>query len=262
MNAVRRVLFVLLLATSSGAIVTAQVPTPPPQPQPTSTEELEQNRVLHDMPPTPGYKIQLDQLKMAAARLPLAALLATVLALRPRRRGTPVRQAPVIQTQILLAVIGAVVMLVVGSSLARAFGIVGAAGLVRYRSKIEDPKDAGVMLSTLAIGLAAGVGLWLIAFFTTIFVLTVLWAIESFEHATSQFLLTVKAKDPGAVRPHVERLLQSNRMKFEVRSVTQEELSYHVTMPLGKKTERLSEQILDLVREDGAVQWEEKKEKK
>ena len=67
-----------------------------------------------------------------------------------------------IQTQIILAVVGAVVMLVVGASLARAFGIVGAAGLVRYRAKINDPKDAGVMLSTLAIGLAAGVGLWML----------------------------------------------------------------------------------------------------
>ena len=37
-------------------------------------------------------------------------------------------------------------MLVVGTNLARAFGVVGAAGLVRYRAKIEDPKDAGVML--------------------------------------------------------------------------------------------------------------------
>ena len=92
----------------------------------------------------------------ALYRLPLAAGLASVLALRPRRRGTPQRQAPVIQTQIILAIVGAVVMLVVGSSLARAFGIVGAAGLVRYRAKIDDPKDAGVMLSTLAIGLAVG----------------------------------------------------------------------------------------------------------
>jgi hypothetical protein len=66
----------------------------------------------------------------------------------------------VIQTQIILAIVGAVVMLVVGSSLARAFGIVGAAGLVRYRAKIEDPKDAGVMLSTLAIGLASE-SLWM-----------------------------------------------------------------------------------------------------
>ena len=82
------------------------------------------------------------------------------LALRPKRRGTPPRTAPVIQTQIILAVVGAVIMLVIGASLARAFGIVGAANLIRYRSKIDDPKDAVVMLCTLAVGLATGVGLW------------------------------------------------------------------------------------------------------
>src|SRR5213075_3508780 len=121
---------------------------------------------------------------------------AFVLAMRPRRRGTPRRQTPVIETQIILAIVGAVVMLVVGSSLARAFGIVGAAGLVRYRAKIEDPKDAGVMLSTLAVGLAAGVGVWLLAGFATLFILSLLWIVESFEpKATQLFTLTVKAKD-------------------------------------------------------------------
>src|SRR5919206_543775 len=100
---------------------------------------------------------------------------------RPRSRHRPQRQPPVIQTQIILAIVGAVVMLVVGSSLARAFGIVGAAGLVRYRAKIEDPKDAAVMLATLAIGLASGVGLWALAIFGTAFFLVVLWIVESFE---------------------------------------------------------------------------------
>src|SRR5438094_493757 len=126
----------------------------------------------------------------ALIALPLAAALGTLLALRPRRRGTPHRSTPVIQTQIILAVIAAVVMLVVGTSLARAFGVVGAAGLVRYRSKIEDPKDAGVMLSTLAIGLATGVGLWMLAIFATVFILGLLWIVESFEpKATHPFLL-------------------------------------------------------------------------
>src|SRR6185295_1981056 len=100
-----------------------------------------------------------------------------------------------------LAVIGAVVMLVVGSSLARAFGIVGAAGLVRYRAKIADPKDAGVMLSTLAVGLASGVGLWLLAMFGTAFILTVLWVIESFEpRATRLFTLRIKTKEPTKLK--------------------------------------------------------------
>ena len=62
---------------------------------------------------TPDTTTQLDQLRHALERLPIAAGLACLLAFRPRRRGTPPRQAPVIQTQIILAVVGAVVMLVV-----------------------------------------------------------------------------------------------------------------------------------------------------
>ena len=262
-------LFAIYLTVAPAVAFAAQPPPPPtsvpttPQTTPTSSTAFEQqNERPESTTEAPEMFIQVDQLWTAAIRLPMAAALAALLAVRPRRRGTPERQAPVIQTQIILAIVGAVVMLVVGQSLARAFGIVGAAGLVRYRSKIEDPKDAGVMLSTLAIGLASGVGLWLLAIFTTVFVLGVLWIIESFEKATTLFLLSVKAKDPGELRPQVERLLQSNRLKYELRQVSQEELSYNVSMPLGRKPDRLSEQILDLDRENGAVQWEEKKEKK
>ena len=43
--------------------------------------------------------------------LPSATALGAALAFRPRRRGTPPRSAPVIQTQIMLAVVGATVML-------------------------------------------------------------------------------------------------------------------------------------------------------
>ena len=134
-----------------------------------------------DGPVDTTWDAQLDSLWHAAARLPTAAFLSAVLAFRPRRRGTPKREAPVAQTQIVLALVGAMVMLVVGASLARAFGIVGAAGLIRYRAKISDPKDAGVMLSTLAIGLASGVGLYLFATFATVFVLAVLLVIESID---------------------------------------------------------------------------------
>jgi len=251
----------LLLVIAPTAVFASQPPVQPQPQSPTSTSDLERHRA-ESTTEAPEMFIQVDQLTTAAARLPLAAALACILAVRPRRRGTPERQAPVIETQIILAIVGAVVMLVVGSSLARAFGIVGAAGLVRYRSKIEDPKDAGVMLSTLAIGLASGVGLWLLAMFTTAFVLVVLWIIESFENATAVFALTVKAKDAADIRPRVERLLQSSRMKYELRTVSPEELAYDVRMPIGRKTDRLSEQILDIDRENVGVQWEEKKEKK
>jgi|GraSoiStandDraft_52_1057288.scaffolds.fasta_scaffold194070_1 uncharacterized protein DUF4956/MgtC family protein len=211
---------------------------------------------------TPEGEAQIHELRHAAERLPIAAALASVLALRPRRRGTPQRQTPVIETQILLAVVGAVVMLVVGSSLARAFGIVGAAGLVRYRSKIEDPKDAGVMLCTLAIGLAAGVGLWALALFGTGFILVVLWIIESFEpKATHVFTLKVHAKDPAAIKHNVEQMLARRGLGFELRAASKDEISYDVKLPLERKTDALSEQLMKLDPE-AAVTWEEKKEKK
>src|SRR5581483_7708832 len=216
--------------------------------------------VLTDSPDT---TTQLSQLMLALVRLPIATGLATVLAMRPRRRGTPRRTAAVIHTQIILAIVGALVMLVVGSSLARAFGIVGAAGLVRYRSKIEDPKDAGVMLSTLGIGLAAGVGVWMLAVFTTVFVLAVLWIVESFEPtATQSFALRVKAKDPSERKSDVERLLARSGATFEVRSLSKDELCYDVRLPLERKTDRLSERIAALDPESVSVVWEEKKEKK
>ena len=194
---------------------------------------------------TPDRSEQVRELRHALERLPLAAALAAVLALRPRRKGTPKRQPAVIQTQIILAVIGGLVMLVVGSSLARAFGIVGAAGLVRYRAKVEDPKDAGVMLSTLAIGLATGVGMWMLAIFGTAFILAVLWTVESFEpEAKRKFTLKIKAKDPVAFKPKVEDYLTREEVEFELRAQTPDELNYELSLPLEQTTDAISERII------------------
>jgi hypothetical protein len=209
------------------------------------------------------WEFQLSPLREAAVSLIVATVLASALAFRPRRRGTPERSMAVVQTQIILAMVGAVVMIVVGTSLARAFGIVGAAGLVRYRSKIGDPKDAGVMLVALAIGLASGVGLYLFAVFVAIFILGALWVLESREpESHTLFSLKVKAKDATALRPALEELLRRNRIPFELRSATPEETCYEVKIPPQKTTDRLSKQILELGPEKTIeVGWDEKKEK-
>jgi len=223
-----------------------------------------QPETVTDIVPTPDRATQVDQLRRAATRLPIAAALAVVLAMRPRRKGTPHRRAAVIQTQVILAIIGAVVMLVVGASLARAFGIVGAAGLVRYRAKIDDPKDAGVMLSTLAIGLASGVGLWMLAAFTTVFIMLVLGIIESFEpKGTRAFSLEIKAKDTEKFKPKIEEILTRAKLEHTLRTASEEEICYEVALPLDRKTDRLTDAILKLDPENvTAVEWKEPKSKK
>jgi uncharacterized membrane protein YhiD involved in acid resistance len=214
--------------------------------------------------PPVGDGTPMDEVRHAVIRLPLAALLGAALAVRPKRRGTPPRQPAVIQTQIILAIVGAVVMLVVGSNLARAFGVVGAAGLVRYRAKVEDNKDAGVMLSTLAVGLASGVGQYAMAALSALFILVTLWIIESFEpEGRKLFELKIKlGDDTDDRRRELDALLARFRMEFDLLSSSDEELCYEVWVPLETQKERISNAILKLDPQGHAsVEWTEKKPK-
>jgi len=201
-----------------------------------------------------------EELIASALRLPLAALLGTVLALRPRRSGTPERQPAVVQTQIILAVVGALIMLVVGASLARAFGVAGAANLIRYRSKIDDPKDAVVMLCALSAGLAAGVGLYGLATIGTFFIALCLWIIEGFEPQTRVFELTIKLGDKTQdLRPKVEEVFRRYKVRYELRTTAEDSVIYMVTTPRSLRTDRVSNVIMELVPEGkGAVEWNEK----
>ena len=204
-----------------------------------------------------------EMVARALLALPLAAILGAALAFRPRRRGTPPRSAPVIQTQIILSVVGGVVMLIVGASLARAFGIVGVASLIRYRTKVDDPKDAVVMLGTLSIGLACGVELYGLAMFSTVFILGVLWIIESLEpERRKTFELKVTAADPSVLRDKVESILRRSQVQYELRTAGAKELVYETELPLTARTDRLSNAILSLrPNGDTEVVWEEKKKK-
>jgi uncharacterized membrane protein YhiD involved in acid resistance len=212
----------------------------------------------------PGVTDNLqEELVAAVVRLPLAAVLGTALALRPRRRGTPVRQTAVVQTQIVLSVVGALIMLVVGASLARAFGIVGAANLIRYRSKIDDPKDAVVMLCTLSVGLCSGVGLYGLAIVGTLFIGLALGIIESFEPQTRSFELKVKLGDKTLdQRPRIEQVLRRFKTRYELRGASADEVVYVVSVPRDLHTDRVSTALADLgPKEKSAVEWTERKAK-
>jgi hypothetical protein len=256
---VRALMLAALLFWVAGPLV-AQAQTPPPQATasrqapPAPAEPFESQELLDDFRTGLGH---------AAVRLPIAALLGTALALRPRRAGSPRRDAAVIETQIVLAIVGALIMLVVGASLARAFGIAGAANLIRYRAKIEDPKDAVVMLSALSVGLAAGVGLFGIAAVGTGFLVVTLWIIEGFETHVRTFQLSVKlGNNTSDKRPAVERILQRAKTVFELRTTADDELVYLVNTGASVKTESLSAALAALAPKDEKTQIEWKEDKK
>lgn len=60
------------------------------------------------------------------------------------------------QTLVLLGIIVSAVMLIVGTDIARAFTLVGALSIVRFRNAIKETRDVGFIFFTMAIGMACG----------------------------------------------------------------------------------------------------------
>jgi len=75
-----------------------------------------------------------------------------------------------IHTMIIMGVVAGVVILVVGNNLARAFGLVGALSIVRFRSAIREPRDVAFIFFAMGAGLACGTGFFLVGLVFTILV--------------------------------------------------------------------------------------------
>ena len=66
-------------------------------------------------------------------------------------------------TNIFVAVIVCMVIMIIGNSLARAFALVGALSIIRFRTVVKDTKDTAYIFWSLASGMAAGTGSYFLA---------------------------------------------------------------------------------------------------
>jgi uncharacterized membrane protein YhiD involved in acid resistance len=203
-------------------------------------------------------------------RLALATALAAMLAFRPRRDAVLVqRNLYVAQTQILIAVVASALMMVVGDNAARAFGIFAAASLVRFRTNIRDPKEITVLLISLAVGLATGVGRIDVAVVLALFVLPLLWLLErrEDEQVFRSMELTVKARDIELAQGALEAIFRRHHIGGEVRQInppTADEpagcVMYYVQMSLNTSTDAINEEIM--AADPGnveSIEWEQQK---
>jgi len=99
-------------------------------------------------------------------RMALATLLGAAVAYRVWRKLMPFTSPPALQgaqTQTLIAAAGALMVVVIGDNVARAFGLVGLGSFIRFRSGISDPRDAAIMFVMIGIGMACGLGMSIMA---------------------------------------------------------------------------------------------------
>ncbi len=72
-----------------------------------------------------------------------------------------------IQALVLIAIVAATIMQAIGDSLARGLGMLGALSIIRFRTTLRNPRNIVFMFSSLAAGIACGVGGYVIAFVGT-----------------------------------------------------------------------------------------------
>jgi len=82
----------------------------------------------------------------------------------------PSYSATYVNSLVLLSLITTLVIMVIGNNLARAFGLVGAMSIIRFRTAVRDVQDIVYIFFALSVGMASGVGLYAIAISSTLLI--------------------------------------------------------------------------------------------
>jgi len=199
----------------------------------------------------------------------IAVLLSAVLAFRPRK-NFPLfqRNLYVAQTQILLAAVAAALMMIVGDNAARAFAIFAAVSLVRFRTNIRDPKEVTVLLISLALGLAAGVGRWDLGVALCGFTLVLLYVLEynEQEQAFRSMELTVRTRNTDMTQELLRGIFKKNKLEAEVRQLDPPDaedpigqIQYYLNLRLNLSTDHLSDKLMALDKNIEGIQWSKTK---
>ena len=106
-----------------------------------------------------------------ALALTVSALLAYVLATvyRATHRGTSYSRS-YIHTLFIMAVTTAVIMMIIGSNIARAFSLVGALSIIRFRTAVKDARDTGFLFAAMVAGMSCGTQFYMPGIVFTAFV--------------------------------------------------------------------------------------------
>ncbi|MCP4569260.1 MAG: DUF4956 domain-containing protein [FCB group bacterium] len=148
---------------------------------------------------------------------------------------------------VLLAMITSIVIMVIGNSLARAFGLVGAMSIIRFRTAIKETRDIVYVFFGLAVGLAAGVGYHKLAILGTTFIGLILYLLSKYEVAGTarkeyllQFFYSTNGNEAPSYLPILKKHCRRQKV-INVKSMEADdtlELSFYVRLKDEKKSSR------------------------
>ena len=159
------------------------------------------------------------------------------------------------RAQTLLCVAGALTMILIDNSVARAFGIAGAASIIRFRTPVEDPTDATVLFLSMALGMASGVGAFGLSIAGTAGICLVLIAFSTFAPEPRRRSLTLELVASGHDFPttHVQDVLARHNVVTEPSEWSQDSetrVKYRVSVDESLSLEALGNQLMKRAKPD------------
>jgi len=144
------------------------------------------------------------------ANLGAAVILSLIVAIvyRKTHKGLSYSQSFTL-TIIFVGVIVAIVMMVIGNSLSRAFALVGALSIIRFRTVVKDTKDTAYVFLALAVGMAAGTGNYVLGAIGTAVVSILALVLHSTNFGAlykSEFILRFRLDKDNESAAHLEQI--------------------------------------------------------
>jgi anti-anti-sigma factor len=192
--------------------------------------------------PTHPFQPFIELFKLVVAAL-IGLQVTAIYQPATRERGRTMEQA-----QTLLCVSGAMMMIIIGNSLARAFGIAGAASIIRFRTPVDDPKDVTILFLLMGLGMSSGLGAFAVAGLGTAFLCIALVALDHMS-AQKARVMSVEIQAGGRDFPtaHVEGVFARNQIVWEPREISQSDevtVKYHTWLDPRTSLEDLSSQLM------------------
>lgn len=185
------------------------------------------------------------------AKLIAAAVIGMLVTIvhRQYRAGAERQANPTMdQAQVLLCISGAMMMIIIGNNLARAFGIAGAASIIRFRTPVEDARDITILFLLMGLGMAAGLGALAVAGLGTLFLCAMIPLLNMFSSERPRTMLVeIVAEEREFPMAHVHQVFAVNGILFEPREVSQGDeatAKYLTTLKPTDSLEDLSAQLM------------------
>ena len=145
------------------------------------------------------------------------------------------------QSLVLGSVVTAMVMMAVGDSLARGLGVFGAMAIIRFRTRIDDPRNVLFLFAALSSGLAVGVYGFQVSFAGTLMfcIGALVLHYSPFRYYSHSHLVSLRFADEPD-QPKVEQCLARHCFDFRVASVSSvpegiRRMDYSISLRTGKQ---------------------------